>query len=163
MVVKLQIMTKNNPQNGGSVRVILSFLAFVVVCMYAPILVDELFLNDETAQQKIMRGADPTTILEATSSGGASSAIQCELRDYVFGRSSEGHLFMHNTNTRQYAVDISGVTRYFIVDRNSTVVREIAADSKQSVIDHQLASRMAECKKSGAVPTPVDISFLNQR
>mgnify|MGYP005636923145 CR=1 FL=1 len=154
-------MTNKKRQKRSSVRVILSFLAFVVVCIYTPILIDDMIRGELTVEQRILQGTDPASILEATSSGG--QVVDCSTSGYLFGSSMDGYAFVHKLNTDQYAVEVSGVTRYYLVDRENSVARPVSAGGNGDVIDENLSSMLENCKKSGVVPTPVKISFAPKK
>ena len=152
-------MSTNKKQKGGSVKVILYFLAFVVLCVSTPIMIDDLVRQEQTAQQRIMHGEDPTAVLEATSAGDPANTAKCNVADYVYGRSSDGYAFIQRINTNLYAVDVVGVTKHYIMDQKS----RIGLESKEGTVldgsDHELTNMLENCIKSGVVPVPADINF----
>ncbi len=159
MAINSLEMTSNNLQKGGSIRIIFFFLAFVAVAVYTPILIDDLIPQEQTVQQKIIQGEDPTVVLEATGAGEMPVAGKCNTKDFVYGKSSDGYLFMRRLNGNQYAVDVVGIIRHFMFDSKGLITRELSMQTNPGKIDRKLANMLNVCKKSGLTPRSIEIGL----
>jgi len=150
-------MISNNPQKGSSIRIIFLFLVFVAVAIYTPIFVDDLIQQEQTAQQRIKQGEDPTTVLEATAAGEQPVSGKCNTTDFLYGISRDGYLFIHRLTGNQYAVDVVGTIRHFMFNTKGQITGELLADANPGELDCELANMLNLCKKSLATPRPIKI------
>jgi hypothetical protein len=152
-------MLTNVPKNSSSVRVVFFFLAFVGVCVYTPVLIDDLIQGRGSAQQRITQGEDPSTVLEHTGAGQVLDAGKCNSTDYVYGRSLHGRMFVTKANNSLYAVNVDGAVEFFLLDDKGVVVPDSGNADSKADIGGELSSVLADCIESEAVPASVDISF----
>ncbi|MCP4342018.1 MAG: hypothetical protein GY799_24835 [Desulfobulbaceae bacterium] len=152
-------MSGKQPYKSSSVRVISFFLAFVAVCVYTPILIDDLIKDNRSAQQRILRGEDPTQVLEETAAGTPSIIGECNTTDYKYARSSDGYVFILKADASLYAVDVAGVVRYYTVGKGGVVRPKLKTHSIPNDAGRDLKSMLDNCKSSVAVPVPDHISF----
>ncbi len=152
-------MSDKEPYQSSSVRVISFFLAFVAVCVYTPILIDDLIRDNQSAQQRILRGEDPTSVLEGTAAGTPVITGKCNTTAYRYARSSDGYVFIQKAGASLYAVDVAGVVRYYTVGMGGVVRPKLKTHSIPNDAGRDLKSMLDNCKSSVAVPVPDDISF----
>ncbi len=152
-------MADKKPYKSSSVRVISFFLAFVAVCVYTPILIDDLTRGNQSAQQRILRGEDPTRVLEGTAAGTPATTGKCDTADYKYARSSDGYLFIQKIDASLYAVDVAGLIEYYTVDKGGVARPKFKTHSIPNEAGRDIKSMLENCKSSVTVPVPDHISF----
>ena len=152
-------MLNNMQRNSGGVRVVFFFLAFVGICFYTPILIDDLIRRGSTPEHQIAQGADPTTVLKETGAGDMPDAEKCSSTDYLYGKSLDGYIFIKSTDNNLFAVDVDGATAFFVQNNKGVIVSDSVTTGLSADIARELTSVLADCMKSDATPPSYDISF----
>lgn len=150
-------MLTNIPRKSGSVRVVFFFLAFVGVCVYTPILIDDLIRGRSSPEQAVAQGQDPTAVYEHPGAGQSGDAERCASAEYVYGKSLDSYLFVRKTNNNLYAVDVGGTTTFFSLDNDGVVVGDSVNINPKTDIARDLASVLTACMNSGAKPSLTNI------